>query len=196
MPLTEDALDKFVAPKLSELTKCAAKSLPETGELLSAVILNDFVHRRVGTGESHTMVFNLVRRLDQATFEYEQGRADLRAKVQQLPFNQIGLYFRALAHFEQCLASLYQFAMFWGAIRPNHKMYNKHDGSLLDRINKIYNISHHMDNKISSGEVPTDVTTPVWLLNEGIACKGVMVTFEELREELVNARIATKDLII
>lgn len=196
MSLTKDALDKFVAPKLSELTKCAAKPLPETGELLTAAILNDIVHRRLGTGENRAMVFNMVRRLDQATFEYEQGRVDLRAKVEQPPFNQIALYFRALAHFEQCLASLYQFAMFWGAIRPNHKMYNKHDGSLLDRINKIYNISHHMENKISSGEVPTDMTTPVWLLNDGIACKGVMVTFEELREELANARIATKDLIL
>ncbi len=158
MPLTNYAFDNFVAPKLSELKRCGVEALPEPCNFLSSFILSTVFMCRY-PDDQRAMLFNFIRRVEQAFYEYEQGTINLRAHVGEPRTDHIALYFRALAHFEQCLAVLYQAAMFFKVTKPDKKMFHTGDGSVLDRVNKIYNVSHHMYGQIVDGNVPPSATT-------------------------------------
>ncbi len=184
MPLSDYALDKFVAPKLSELTACGADKLAEPENLLSNFILNNIVVVRY-VEPMRANAFNMIRRVDQASYEYEQGRDNL-SKYLNTPPEVISPYFRALSHFEQCVAMLYQSALFAARLVDEKVLYKQGDGSFFERMNKLYTASKHMVERIEQGRIPVDATTGVWLTNDGIECEDASVNFAELREALIE----------
>jgi hypothetical protein len=199
MPLSHYALDNFVAPQLSELKSCGAEPLPEPCNFLNSFILTN-IFQMGYPAEKRSLLFNFIRRVEQAFYEYDQGRTNLRAHVEEPRSDHIAVYFRALAHFEQCVAVLYQASLFWKQLTTGKNLFSSGDGSFLDRVNKIYNVSHHMDEKIANEHVVTqDPTTQVWLLSEGIACNEAKatatITFAELRQELINMREAARYIV-
>lgn len=199
MPLSVYALDNFIAPKLSELQSCDAEPLTEQCNFLSGFILGNLLQVRY-PHDKRAILFNFIRRVEQAFYEYEQGRTNLQAYIKEPRSDHIAVYFRALAHFEQCIAVLYQAAMFWKQTTPQKKMFVPNDGSLLDRVRRLYNVSHHMDERIADGDVLTaDATTQVWLLNKAIECNDkaamVTVTFAELRQELMDMREGARVIV-
>jgi hypothetical protein len=170
MPLSVYALDNFVAPKFSELTSCDAEPSEEQRNFLGGFILSNLLHVRYPT-DRRAILFNFIRSVEQAFYEYDQGRLNLRAYIEEPRSDHIAIYFRALAHFGQCLAVLNQAAMFLRQTTPERKVFESKDGSVLDRVNRLYNVSHHMDKEIARGELlAPDATTQVWLVNEGIKC--------------------------
>jgi hypothetical protein len=199
MPLSHYALDNYVAPRLSELRSCGAEPLPEPCNFLNSFILTNIFQMGYPT-EKRSLLFNFIRRVEQAFYEYDQGRTNLLAHVEEPRSDHIAIYFRALAHFEQCVAVLYQASLFWKQLTGGNNLFTSGDGSFLDRVNKIYNVSHHMDERIVTDQVLTqDPTTQVWLLNDGIACNeakaSVAITFTELRQELMNMREAARYIV-
>jgi hypothetical protein len=192
MPLSIYALDNFVSPRLSELTSCGAKPLPEPCNFLNGFILGSIFHVRY-PNDTRSILLNFIRRVEQAFYEYEQGRTNLRAYIEEPRSDHIAIYFRALAHFEQCVAVIHQAAMFWKQTTPDKKMSDPGDGSVLDRVRRLYNVSHHMDERIAKGKVlAADATTHVWLSNAAITCNEktatVTITFTELRQALMDMR--------
>src|ERR1700674_1746820 len=105
MPLSVYALDNFVAPKLSELTSCNAEPLPEPCNFLHEFILSNLLQARYPS-DRRAILFNFIRRVEQAFYEYDQARFNLQAYIEEPRSDHIAIYFRALAHFEQCLAVL------------------------------------------------------------------------------------------
>lgn len=70
--------------------------------------------------EMRATLFNLIRRVEGAYHEYEQGRANLNEYVGKRGVTAV--YIKALANFEQCIAALYQAAMFMRQIVPNKRL--------------------------------------------------------------------------
>lgn len=197
MPLTNYSFDNFVAPHLSKLTLCNAEALPDANDFLCQFILSNIFQVRYAR-ELRALLFNFIRRVEQASYEYEQGRINLGTYVTGPRDERVAVYFRSLAHFEQCVAVLYQAAMFRGRMKSGCKpvdIFDSDDGSFLDRVNKIYNHSHHMDKRIVDRKIEMHATTHVWLTNDSVTTKDANVTFSEIRDELVAMRTEVKSIV-
>jgi hypothetical protein len=117
MPLSAYALDNFVAPKISEVASCEAEPMTEECNFLSGFILENLLQDRY-PNDKRAILFNFIRRVEQAFYEYEQGRTNLQAYIKEPRSDHIAIYFRALAHFEQCIAVLHQAVLFCPSCPP------------------------------------------------------------------------------
>ena len=179
--------ETFRADVLVMQTRC--RSRVTSSVALSLVTFYKHAIRAIGAQFYLILYAALSRHFTSTT----KGELNLHAYIEEPRSDHIAIYFHALAHFEQCLAMLNQAAMFLRQTTPQKRVFESKDGSVLDRVNRIYNVSHHMDKQITRGELlMPDATTQVWLLNEGITCNDgtapVTVTFAELRQELMEMR--------
>ena len=63
-------------------------------------------------------------------------------------------------------------------------LFVKDDGSILQRLNLLYNRSKHIESAIKSSQLPPNGTLPVWLTNEGLEATDAKLTFEEMADIL------------
>lgn len=197
MPLTDYARDRFIAPKMSALTTCGAKSLELDANGVEAwlpdFVLNSIFRFSVAEPQRQLM-FTFLRRVDGAVVEYEEGRQALVAYFERRVHSGIRLYSRALLHFEICLALTYQA---WCLVRllvpAAPPLYAKNDGSEFERLNRLYNVWRHADERIVNGEYAPNSTLPLWFVDEGLESVDARVTFTELKEMLASLhRIANQ----
>jgi hypothetical protein len=134
----------------------------------------------------------LVRRVEGAYTTYNLARTALIEYI-STPQNTISPYFRALFHFEVCVAQTYQGAEFLSKANKT-KVFKKGDGSLLERIHKIYVDSTHMDEMIDGGKTPNKATVAIWLTNECIESARASITYDELASTLRNLNNVAKDV--
>jgi hypothetical protein len=185
MPLTSYALDTFVSQEVSKLTACTARpfgdEFPNREAWISQFILRRIFHDHVSEQRA-PLAFALLRRAEAALDEWE-----LACAIASGDLRRPSAYFKALRHFEACIASLWQgFELGRNAIGT--KIFQKGDGSANERLNSIYNEGRHFD---PTG-LPAGDLHPVWITNDGIRTQEVALTFEELRESLASlARIAS-----
>lgn len=186
---TDFALDKYIAPELSQLTVCGADDLPEPSRALGAYLLNCIFQVNF---KDHQRAFaiNYIRRAEQAVREYKIGRVvllELIDKKNEKPT----LYYQCLHHFEQAIALFYQ------AIILAHKhvktiggpiqdVFEKGSGSREERLNIIYNDWKHSYERIEQGKLPTNGTVPIWITNEGMKSAKTTLLFSELRDLLIE----------
>ncbi len=178
-------LTEFGAPKLGELKECNAPEVPEFPNHLANTILNSIFLSIEFPPSAQPYVLNFLRRMETAVSEYRLGRLLLMDYVQEVPRrnNHFLRAMRALSHFEQSAAALYQAAEL---TRPITKMelFKKGDGSPMDHLNKIYNRSRHFEQGV--GEPGPPPAVPVWLTNEGLECPNCTLTFAEMHEIIVD----------
>lgn len=78
-----------------------------------------------------------------ALVEYENGRKSLKDYADG-DKNRISIYFRSLYHFEIAISLTYQahelFMKITGA-----RLFEKNDNSQLERLNRVYNVSKHLE---------------------------------------------------
>jgi len=194
---TDHGLDRAFAPYLSRLFECGAHPLEFDAQLRPSwlnkyIITTQFSWplpdpiRQIG--------FGVIRRADQAAEEYEAGRVELEAYVRTEPRTRMYRYSRALGHFETCLAATYQGWLLLRAFQPERPpIFEKGDGSDVERLNALYNASKHSDKRLVAGEGADESTLLLWFTNSGLASKKVELEFGELRG-LVDqlCRIANK----
>jgi hypothetical protein len=195
MPWTNYALDKFFGHKLSELTACGAEELPALGSYLSAFLLSGALQVTYKP-DFRSYAINFIRRIEQASYEYEQGRTFLGRYLQRRN-EAISQYYRALSHFEQCIALIIQAAKFLERLGPA-KLFKQGSNPDLETLNRVYNASKHMEGQIAKGRLPTDAITAVWITNDGLECRDGRMAFKEIRGFIVEghevARQVTEEL--
>jgi len=123
--------------------------------------------------------------METAVTEYRVGRAELQRYVERLPRTNghFSLALAALSHFEQSVAALYQAATLLKSLVNGPPLFASNDGSVMDRLNKIYNRSKHFEEGPGSIAPPP---APVWLTNDGLECSNAAVTFSELRDLILD----------
>jgi hypothetical protein len=126
------------------------------------------------TREVGASIFAVIRRAQAAIQAYDNGVDTLKQFAAE---RNIDGYFQALGAFESALANTYQGLEF---LRKNVKerLFEKGDGSDLERINRIYNISRHYD---PAKDLSEEHLRAVWLRNDGLCTKEYTITYNELR---------------
>jgi hypothetical protein len=137
-------------------------------------------------------VLSLIRRAEQAAYEYGQGRAALVGFMEQRA-NQndhLHVYACALSHFEQCII---QASLAVSVVRTmiGKDLYKRADGSDLERLNEhLYNRIKHFAGVVgifpSKGKLydNASVTAPIWITDEGLESSEGMLTWTEIKELL------------
>lgn len=186
-------LDKFVAPHLSELTRCGALEVPKRTGWIPAYILNTGF-RQAYPETLRQLAMGFLRRAEMAFYEYEAGVESLRAYLEGKK-SRVSLYFLALHHFETFLAQAYQAASHIHAIGKREEMFRSGDGSPLDCLNKLYNASKHSDERIERGEFPDGAMLSIWISNDGLACQTSSLSFSDIAENLTSLSEAADFLV-
>jgi hypothetical protein len=64
-------------------------------------------------------------------------------------------------------------------------LYEKEDGSVLQRLERVYNAGKHADKWIADGgRFARDSTLPIWITNVGLEVRGYAISFDELASEI------------
>lgn len=192
MPFTKFGLDTLVAQDISTLSQCNApdlsRYLAEANDWIPHFILNSTFRVPIDA-KYKPFFFGIIRRVLMALIEYQNGRTILLLFLSGNK-EDISLYFYALSYFEISVTLLYQAYEFLGKLVKAYtgvetKLFNKKDGSPLERLNRIYNISKHLESStIAEGHLHH-----VWISNDGICTKENIISFTELAdimEEYIN----------
>ena len=158
--------------------------------------------------ESRRLIFNFIRKVEIAFDEYCVAR-DALGEYLTKSDQTVTPYFQSLAHLENCIVHLYQAAMLFNGILGK-KQFEKDDGSIFDKLNKMYNqikyiesyseLSHFKgrssfktlvkyQNENSSMDIENigDLsTTPIWITNSGFECKKCTISFAELSGQIME----------
>jgi hypothetical protein len=176
-------LDNFVAHKLSLLTECGARELPEEANWLNAFILNS-VFRVNFPAKTRAYLFNFLRRAEGASSAYRAARVALVEYV-ETPRNVLSPYFRALLNFEVCISQCYQGYELL-ATASGEKLFERDDESEAERLQILYVDSKHMDRMIDGGKIPDEATAALWITNRGLESSRGALSFDEIVEMLLN----------
>jgi hypothetical protein len=184
MPLSSYALEMFGSQEISKLTACSPTSIatefPERSTWLNQFVLRRIFHNHV-PDERAALAFAILRRAESAVDEWELACDAVGRGVRT-----VSGYFKALRHFESCVAALWQGVNF-GREALGTSVFQKGDGSSYERLNYIYNKSRHFD----PDGLPSGDLHPVWIANGGLSTREQSITFDELREIVGRvARIA------
>ncbi|MBD1811220.1 hypothetical protein [Microcoleus vaginatus] len=192
MPFTHYALDNYFAQEISALSECNA---PDLAEHFAEVepLMDNFIFNSIFTfplkTEYKPYIFGIIRRVQMALVEYQNGRTLLLLYLNESKKN-ISLYFQALSHFEIAVTQLYQAYEFWRKLgkkieSKETNLFKTGDGSSHEKLNRLYNISKHLE----PSTIPEGNLHHVWISNNGICASGVTMSFTELAE-LVKEYVA------
>lgn len=183
MPFTPAAVGEFVSTRIGKVTACSAQDVirefPNCEKWVSGlgllIIFND-----LPPAEHRTFALQFVRRVEMALREYQAGRAALLDLVSGHR-GRWSPYFRALSYFEAAVSHLYQ-AYDYSRKLMGPNLYEKNDGSALQRLNDIYNTAKH---ELAKAE------QPLWITEQGLESDHASLAFTEIEEMLRQcARIA------
>jgi hypothetical protein len=196
MPKYSTGLLNEFAPHLTELTECNAPSMDEYksmthGLIHQFVLLSSFSARYPDPLHQYALVF--LRKTEAAFQEYFYSQSSLNKYVQtQILYNdnpneQISQYFEILHRFEVLISQIYQAYMVlekFLVLEKEERFWQKGDGSILEKINTLYNYTKHAEDKIKQkSEV---VGYHIWLTNSGISCEKGSVSYAEITEALID----------
>jgi len=175
--LTNYALDKFVAPKLSELTECNIPDMSthssQSDSWVANFILNSIFNFGANSEFTQYAIYFL-RRAEAAFREYGNTKITLYNYVNKQHKN-VSVYFEILFHVEACIAQMWQACDATIKFSKGKKLYNRGDGSAYQSLNDLYNISKHGEKNIQENS-----TVLIWLTNIGIESDTARISFDEL----------------
>jgi len=190
MPISNWALEKFVAPDAASLIRNNMLPLPEAAssrrDWVGNFLLNAmFVVSMPDTARALRMA--AILRVQGCCFEYEEMSLCLTKYIESRR-GQIDCLFAALRHAEQWAHQAYQGYMLIKTIAGQERLFDKGDGSVLQRLNEIQNASKHAYEKLSSGN--GEKVLAVWLSDSGIHCSAAALTHEEMAHVVDDLSIA------
>jgi hypothetical protein len=176
-------LDNFFSQEISQLTECNAPEVANHFSQAEHWVGNFFLNSVLGCSidqKARAFGFGFLRRAETAFVEYEIARKSLNDFVNsngEKPF----FYLKSLTHFEITVTMLYQSYQLF--IRLSYeKLFEKNDGSVLERLNKIYNQIRHFN----PSNLPSNHFHPMWITNEGIQTENCSLSFKEFEETMIE----------
>jgi hypothetical protein len=181
---TNDYMDRFVAPGYSAFTAATIPDMSaasqEQEHWVANFILNGSMRVTLDDDTRRTW-YNFLRRAESAFLEYEEAK---RLTLDHIASPAAHRYIRAIGRWEQFLSEAYRA---WAVLVKGEKvLFDKDDGSVLQRLNLFYNLTKHVESAIKSGQLPPNGTLPVWLTNDGLEAVDAELTFTEMAEILTD----------
>lgn len=183
--LSNYSLDTFIAPHLSELTSVDVPLLHgctgQYGHWVGNFILNTMLRVRI-EDRKRQLILYFLRKVEGAFQEYHEGR-DFLAVYLQKRNEAISDYFHALRHFEVAASLAYHaYDTLRTVVQKN--LFTQADGSPLQRLNRLQNISKHANKELWRGDIPDNLSVQIWVTNSGIECHDTALSFTEFAELL------------
>ncbi len=187
MPFTKAAVGLFISKRAAEVSACGLSYMKEpisgSEHWLSnvglSVIFHDFPPE-----EMRPFAINFIRRISAAFDQYDLARREVLALVKD-GHGRWSPYFKALSHLEVTIGQLYV-AMDSARKRTGHDFFKSGDGSIEDKLNRLYNASKH---QIAADELP------VWFSNLGVHSSDLLVTFKEIEDYMLKMATIVKELL-
>ena len=205
--LTAGVQEVLIAPKITRIDNPAIPDLSGSKRYPVNVFISNFLTAFGLPNFGRQMVFNYVRRAEDALDEYLMAREQLLRFVNSGADSPITPYLSALRHFEQCIAHLdhgfnyaFQLTGEWG--------YQRGDGSRMSRIDHLHNWIKHTDGRMGNVETRHQATletmsyqkldheqpqehliartsnVPVWLTSDGLESRDTQIAYHELADEI------------
>ena len=170
---TNNFTDKYVAPGFSSFTAVNIPDMSaitrEQGHWLGNFILNSWARVTMDDDMRQTL-FNFLRRTEAAFREYEEARRLTLAHLADWRPNAVSEYIKAIGHWEQFLS---QADRAWAVLVKGEKtLFAKDDGSVVQRLNLLYNRTKHIESAIKSRQLPPDGTLAVRIRSTSV---GIVV---------------------
>jgi hypothetical protein len=192
VPFTNEFKDKYVAPYISSFTAATVPDMSAVSEAqgrwLLNFVLNSGLVVRMDDATRRTL-YNFLRRAEMAFRDYEAARQATLSYLANPNPDTVSEYIIAIGHWESFLSQAYQ--AWCLLVRGQKILFEPGDGSIMQRLNLLYNRSKHAESAITSQQLPADGTLPVWLQNDGLHSVETILTFSEIAEILEDlARFA------
>lgn len=192
MPLSGHAKDLYVAPKMSQFTTADIVDMSNFDKEQQHWVANYILNSMFGSGgvtqPARQRVFHFLRRAEAAFAAHGEAReltiAYLRNK------ENLTAYLGGVSHWESFFSHAY---IAFEQLRHMSKspLFERGDGSVLQRLNMLYNISKHANET----QFPQDGTLPIWLENDGLHCTEAHLTFEELSSDVLPELARWADIL-
>ena len=203
MPLSDYALDNFVAPDLSKLTLCGAPELAQDVVTMNNAVLN-LIFTSSWSDEVRTYFFNYIRRVSHGFYEYSMGRTALLAYIDdpEAKGNKVTGILRSITHFEQVFISagiaVETLARYMVASKPKQnkatlkvvmeEMY-ANTKMPLNKFVSVYNDVKHL------GSQRGLKYCPFWLTNTGIETSGTKIDWSAIHDTLQELNAISNRLL-
>lgn len=182
MPLTNYALDNFVAKDVSKFTEHTLNSIaprfPQHKHWLNNCLLNSIFSSPI-PDDAKPGTFSIVRKGEHCLREYELALEFLEEFLNNE--RKISDYFRIISHLEVSLSSAYQVLEYIKRI-TEEPFFKKGDGSVGEKLNRIYNISKHLQKHTF---IPQQLHL-FWLSNTGLCSSELDLSYQEIEEIVVG----------
>jgi hypothetical protein len=176
MGFTKHATDLFISRKIADVVAVGATDVSSEFQS-SAAWVSSFglcvILQNHPPEPNRQFALQFVRRVEMAFSEYSRAVGSLEDLVRDGQ-GRWSPYYRTLYYFEAAIAQLY-LAYDNMRIKFGQNDFTSGDGSVLDRLNKVFNAGKH---SLASAE------QTVWLSNDGVSANECAVTFAELEELL------------
>jgi hypothetical protein len=183
MPFTKYALDEFYSQEISQLTECNAPSVVKHFSQSEHWVANFFINSVFGCTidqKGRAFGFGFLRRAESAFLEYEIAR---KALIEFVISNheKPSFYLKSLTHFEITISMAYQAYQLIKGLTGD-MLFQKNDGSVLQRLNQIYNVIRHFD----PSKLPSNHYHAMWITNEALHIENCNLSFQELEQILIE----------
>ena len=182
------------APHITELTECNIPGLEElkttSSNWVHSFIMNSFMAAKYPP-PMHQYALVFLRKAESSFQEFYFARNSLSSYIttqilhNDRPSEQISQYFAMLHRFEVLISQIYQAYMVYEKfliLDDQKRLWSKGDGSVLEKINTLYNFIKHAEGKINN--TSTEPGYLIWLTNSGVSCKQGDISFIEIAEAL------------
>jgi hypothetical protein len=176
VPFTRHATDLFISTKIAAVTTVGATDIADEFQS-STTWVTTFglcvIFQNHPPEPNRQLALQFVRRVEMAFTEYSRAVASLEDLVGGGQ-GRWSPYYRTLYYFEAAIAQLY---LAYDNMRKKlgQNGFTSGDGSVLDRLNKVFNASKHQTAAAEQA---------VWLTNEGISATDGSVAFTEIEDLL------------
>jgi len=190
--VTDWTLNNHVAHKITSLWECGASDIEGENKKWLTLFMRNSMFYDI-ENQRRAFAFNYLRRVEGAFESYSSARMDL-IKYLSSSRTTVSPYFDSLRNYELYFAQAYQgFELL--ARQQGKQVFMPGNMGKLERLQKLYVDSKHMDQMIDGNRIPEEATSAIWITNNGLESKRAKLTFDELVEldgyKLVSNRPST-----
>jgi hypothetical protein len=193
---SKEIVNKHIAPEVSAFTHAEIPDMSTWAKESLHWIANFFLNSAFTASFKPPMnayAYNFLRRAQAAFTQHQLARGctlGFLGDGGQSPT----LYCDALFHWETFLGQAWHaYNLLLKAFVG--KAFRKGDGSVEERLNKLYNAMKHVESRIDNEQMLPGATVPVWLTNDGICSVDASMTYIETAEVLKQLAVWADSLM-
>lgn len=198
MQWNPEILSKFIAPGIAEFTSADIPDLTDRFPQAPYWVTNHFLNNALRASfkdQWRQVVLAYIRRAHNAFSAYHDARSRTSAYLDgnQSDNPRVGRYFDAVSSWENFALQISMAIDLFRWLNQGQGTFQKNDGSKEQRLYEIANLVKHTASAVTSGQCGEADTVPLWLANEGLHSFGLIVTYAEASEILIDVAALADD---